>query len=489
MAEATAFVPILKMDKTPDGTLIVEGVATDSSVDRDQQIADPAWLDRAMPQWFTEGGNVREQHNPRIAAGVALAHEKNDAGQHVIRAEIVDPGTVKKIEKKVLRGFSFSARDARVAFDKQDAPGGRIVDGTIYSVDVVDRPANPNCQFRIAKADGTGEWAPEVLVDEPTYTPSDLARILDRVKADGDAPGVVEKKDYSDKQRANLADKGHALPDGSFPIATKGDLANAINDYGRAKDKAVAKAHIIKRARALGAVDKLPPKWGVDKADAILADIRTLVPGALAKAEGDGADPAYDPDTEASDVDAGTSAIAAIARLIISEAEGLAAGRMEEIWDIKLLIDAACALQCFVGNETYQEVELMSDTPKADAPAEETGSEPATTETTDVDKTDDGQHDTATIADLTKAMDAYKDELDLVKAELAQVKATPIPGGPVRTRTHVQKAVSDQRDALSREVQRYEAIAEKAEGGLSASYAQLAEKRRAQLAELDKVDG
>ena len=34
-------------------------------------------------------------------------------------------------------------------------------------------------------------------------------------------------KDFSTKQRDKLASKGDALPDGSYPIASKRDLANA----------------------------------------------------------------------------------------------------------------------------------------------------------------------------------------------------------------------------------------------------------------------
>lgn len=62
-------------------------------------------------------------------------------------------------------------------------------------------------------------------------------------------------------KRRKLADKGHALPDGSFPIETTGDLRNALAAFGRASDPAAAKAHIIKRAKALGATGMLPDSW------------------------------------------------------------------------------------------------------------------------------------------------------------------------------------------------------------------------------------
>jgi cation transport regulator ChaB len=48
---------------------------------------------------------------------------------------------------------------------------------------------------------------------------------------------------------------------GGFPIQSKQDLENAIHAIGRAKNPAAAKAHIIKRARALGATESLPADW------------------------------------------------------------------------------------------------------------------------------------------------------------------------------------------------------------------------------------
>jgi len=75
----------------------------------------------------------------------------------------------------------------------------------------------------------------------------------------------VEKREFSDKKRKELADKGHAMPDGSFPIENTTDLHNAIQAIGRAKDYAKAKAHIISRARALGATKMLPEEWSITK--------------------------------------------------------------------------------------------------------------------------------------------------------------------------------------------------------------------------------
>jgi len=167
----TAFFNIIKANKNDDGTLTVYGKATDDSLDIDQQICDPVWLDRAMPDWFKSGGNIREQHS-NIAAGVAKEYEKKDDG-HYISALVVDPVSVKKVDTGVLKGFSIGIKSPRVVRD-QKAANGRIIDGQIVEVSLVDRPANPNCQLVLAKsAEGeAGWWKVEQLIEKEEKKPN-----------------------------------------------------------------------------------------------------------------------------------------------------------------------------------------------------------------------------------------------------------------------------------------------------------------------------
>lgn len=166
----TAFFNIIKADKNDDGTLTVYGKATDDSLDIDQQICDPVWLDNAMPEWFKTGGNIREQHS-NIAAGVAKEYEKRADG-HYIHALVVDPVSVKKVDTGVLKGFSIGIKNPRVVRD-QKAANGRIIDGKIVEVSLVDRPANPNCQLVLAKsAEGESEMSKvEELIEKEEKKP------------------------------------------------------------------------------------------------------------------------------------------------------------------------------------------------------------------------------------------------------------------------------------------------------------------------------
>jgi hypothetical protein len=72
---------------------------------------------------------------------------------------------------------------------------------------------------------------------------------------------AVNEREFSGERRDKLAKEGKAMSDGSFPIVTVEDLKNAIKSHGRAKNVAAAKAHIKKRAKALGKSDLIPDNW------------------------------------------------------------------------------------------------------------------------------------------------------------------------------------------------------------------------------------
>ena len=174
---------ILKMDEQPDGTLMVYGKATDPTIDSDEQICDPAWLKTAMPEWF-RWGNVREQHGS-TAAGVATEY-KADGDSHMIGVHVVDSGSVAKVKAGVLKGFSIGIRGARVAKDNK-AAGGRIIDGQIVEVSLVDRPANPSCTLTVAKTIGSEltqvEELAELKIEETVMVEETLEIVTDEKSA------------------------------------------------------------------------------------------------------------------------------------------------------------------------------------------------------------------------------------------------------------------------------------------------------------------
>jgi uncharacterized protein len=74
-------------------------------------------------------------------------------------------------------------------------------------------------------------------------------------------------REFSTAERQKLSKSGAAMPHGGFPIKSEQDLRNAIRAIGRAKNPAAAKAHIKKRARALGLSKLIPSSWGDSEGD------------------------------------------------------------------------------------------------------------------------------------------------------------------------------------------------------------------------------
>lgn len=69
-------------------------------------------------------------------------------------------------------------------------------------------------------------------------------------------------KEWTEGERRKAANRGAAMPGGRFPIKDKRDVAKAVRAVGRAKgDKSKVRAHIQKRARALGATSAIPDSW------------------------------------------------------------------------------------------------------------------------------------------------------------------------------------------------------------------------------------
>lgn len=78
---------------------------------------------------------------------------------------------------------------------------------------------------------------------------------------EAEAAEIALKRAYSEESRMQLAERGIAMADGSYPIKDIADLQNAIRAFGRSKDKPATRAHIMKRARALGAENMIPENW------------------------------------------------------------------------------------------------------------------------------------------------------------------------------------------------------------------------------------
>jgi phage head maturation protease len=288
------FLPISKVEKQNDGSVTISGYASTPALDLDGEIVSLDAVKKALPGYMA-WRNIREMHQPR-AVGVAKEANVDEKGLF-LTSKIVDKAAVEKVLEGVYKGYSIGGR-------KLAKTGNTITEIDLVEISIVDRPANPECPFSIAKSakaftDSTvgylvktaspprdpkaralGQMAKAVrtLAKAPPAAHDGLSLpapmkcaahgLLDCKKCMKAAKKAMKKRDVSEQERSRLASSGAALPDGSFPIANRSDLANARQAVGRAKDPSKARAHIKARAEALGVA--LPDNWKKKQATALI---------------------------------------------------------------------------------------------------------------------------------------------------------------------------------------------------------------------------
>lgn len=138
----TVFFDFKKFDKEQR---IIEGYASTGARDQQGEIVLPAAISKALDGYMA-WANIREMHEP-WAVGVCKSAEANDKGLW-IQAKIVDDDAWKKCEEGVYKGFSIGGK-----VTKRDEEDQSIIkEIELAEISIVDRPANPEARFDIAKA-------------------------------------------------------------------------------------------------------------------------------------------------------------------------------------------------------------------------------------------------------------------------------------------------------------------------------------------------
>lgn len=401
MTQATAWAEIVKTEKQADGTLFVYGKVSDSGVDRDEQICDPTWLKTALPEWYRTGGNIREQHST-LAAGTAVQYEEKPDG-HYIKALVVDPTSVLKVDTKVLKGFSVGIKRPRVVIDKV-ARGGRIVDGRIVEVSLVDRPCNPACTLTIVKADAAGR---PVHVDQE-YRDAGVPQLtwtLDKADERTTALTAVALRSLAEL----IAGEASSLADGNWGETY--DISRLMNAVSSLRDFSYSEAAETPTARTE------PTSPGLDLSGSVSTTAAAAISDALKTIPSPGGTPT-------------PATMPGTAVALKTESPVTETAKPAE----QTAADTATAAE----DATKTEQTAAADADTADA---NKGDLPTPEYLTKADVTtmvNDGINEA-----LTKALEPLTTK---VAELLAKVEATPADGGPQITRTATASKAADAHD-------------------------------------------
>ncbi len=229
------------------------------------------------------------KHYDDTASAVADVHAGED-GHGIWVAGALRPGVTPE-QVRTLRASAPSG-DWRpikgslelVAVCQVNVPGFPIARARVASGQVMALVAAGAAVLAKMKSDPVTELAHRLERLENTVHAPELqtqaSELATRVRETADLNTAQDYDDqfafFSRERREKLAKSGKALPDGSFPIVTANDLENAVKAYGRARDKATAKRHIMKRARALGKLDLIPDDWKGAASETITASVETM---------------------------------------------------------------------------------------------------------------------------------------------------------------------------------------------------------------------
>ena len=283
MSALDLFLPLAKVDLD---RRLVTGVATAETPDRSGEIFDYGSSKPYFEKWSSEAaaasggkslGAVRAMHGSVAAGKLTDIAFDDDAKRVMVCAKIVDDDEWRKVQEGVYTGFSQGGRYVKRWAD----PETGLIRYTAepHEISLVDLPCVPDATFDVVKG-GVVERRGFALRAEP---------IDPDMNAESDAGDDcdADKRQFSAGERKQDAEEGVALPEGSYSIRSAKDVENAVADYYRSARKPEVKAHIIARAKTIGAESALPEGW-VEAADKAAASSSLLgapdAPDALAKA-------------------------------------------------------------------------------------------------------------------------------------------------------------------------------------------------------------
>lgn len=119
--------PITKIEKTPGGDYIIEGILDDGTTGADGMRFDPGWLREAAAEWLTSHPNVTMGWFKGAGIGTEVRAEGDKT---IIRAKITDIVARAKITAGAVTQMSVGVARPTIQSDP-GAPGGVVTGGTL----------------------------------------------------------------------------------------------------------------------------------------------------------------------------------------------------------------------------------------------------------------------------------------------------------------------------------------------------------------------
>lgn len=173
-----------KASPREDGTVYIEGYASDFGVDRQDEAFEKGAFEAGMKSFMESNPVLLYHHKSDQALGQVIEFEHRPKGLWVkARVDEAEPGTpladvVRKIKTGTIRGFSVGGRFHR----KMTNRGPRIHTADIAELSVTPFPINPRTMFAVAqKAFDDSE-------------PTELESIVERVNALTDTFADLDEK-------------------------------------------------------------------------------------------------------------------------------------------------------------------------------------------------------------------------------------------------------------------------------------------------------
>lgn len=245
------FIPFTKREDSPDGSVLVEGIATAEEIDKQGEAVSYEGSKAAFTEWsegfarVTNGaslGNIREMHGP-VAAGKAIGWTADDTRKAIVlRARISDTAAAQKVRDSVYTGYSIGAPGHTVKREivkNGDTEFPMVMAYTLSEVSIVDNPACPSASFSVVK-----RAVPDPVPDpDPATTPEK--------KPDPDTPPEPKKPDTPTPPETKAAVTTEGLQ--AFIKNEIQDLAKLVKTLQETSKDALAKAA---EEAARGAVEK-----------------------------------------------------------------------------------------------------------------------------------------------------------------------------------------------------------------------------------------